>query len=258
MPRIGLKLWSTNMDILPQVSFSYKNSIFDYIELYFVPDTLKGIIEVWSKLKIPIIVHAPHFDHGFNLADSCAASHNTEIFKDVLKCADILTSDVIIVHGGNGGSKNETIRQLKRLKDSRLLIENKPMIGLNGRECIGYTPEDIDEIVDECRLGGFVLDFNHAACSARSLSRDPLEYIKSFVARHPKMFHFGDGDYFSLVDTHKHLGHGNMPLTEFIAFLSKGSQVTIETPNDFSKGFSDFENNRAYFVHLFGTAEKVN
>lgn len=256
--KIGLKLWSINVDILPQVRVLHERSIFDYIELYFVPGTLQEIVEFWSMLGIPIVIHAPHFGHGFNLADKNLAFHNFEIFKDVFRCADILRTDTIIVHGGNGGDKNEAIRQLKTLKDSRLLIENKPKMGLNGEECIGYMPEDIIEIVDKCRLNGFVLDFNHAVCAARSLSYDPLEYIRRFLSINPRMFHFGDGDYFSLVDTHKHLGEGSMLLNEFITFLPKGAQVTIETPNDFSKGLRDFENNRAYFSRLLGTMEKVN
>ena len=105
MPKIGLKLWSTNIDVLPQVRVLYERSIFNYIELYFVPGTLEDIVKFWSSLEIPIIVHAPHFGHGFNLADKNLASHNFGIFKDVFRCADMLREDTIIVHGGNGGGK---------------------------------------------------------------------------------------------------------------------------------------------------------
>jgi len=253
MSKIGIKLWSTNIEVLPQVSDMYSRVFFDYIELYFVPGTLQKVEERWSGLKIPIVVHAPHFGHGFNLANKDLIASNFEMLKDTTRCADVLNADTIIVHGGNGGIKEEAIRQLKSLKDSRVLIENKPKRGLNGKECIGYMPEDIIEIVDKCRLSGFVLDFNHAVCAARSLSYDPLEYIRRFLAINPRMFHLGDGDYDSLVDKHMHLGHGNMPLNKFIAFLSQGAIITLETPNDFSRGLCDFEDNKLFFNRLLET-----
>ena len=250
MPKIGLKLWSTNIEVLPQVRDLYSRNIFDYIELYFVPGTLQKVEEYWSGLRFPVVVHAPHFGHGFNLANKVLIASNFKIFKDTIRCADVLNADTIIVHGGNGGTKEEAIRQLKSLRDSRVLIENKPKMGLNGEECVGYMPEDIVEIIDKCGLNGFVLDFNHAVCAARSLSHDPLEYIRIFLAISPRMFHLGDGDYVSLVDTHMHLGRGNMPLDKFIAFLSKEATITLETPNDFSKGLCDFEENRLSFNRL--------
>ncbi|MDI6758101.1 MAG: TIM barrel protein [Candidatus Omnitrophota bacterium] len=254
MLKIGIKLWSMNIEVLSQVSDMHSRDFFDYIELYFVPGTLQEVENRWDGLKIPFVIHAPHFGHGFNLADENLRDSNFKIFKDVLRCADILRADMIIAHGGNGGTKSEAIRQLKILKDSRVIIENKPRLGLNGKECIGCTPEDIVEIVNECGLKGFVLDFNHAVCAARSVSYEPLEYIRRFLSINPKMFHLGDGDYYSLVDTHMNLGHGTMPLTEFIAFLFQEASVTLETPNDFSKGFRDFEENRVFFNLLLDSS----
>lgn len=255
MLKIGIKLWSTNIEVLSQVSDMYSHAIFDYIELYLVPGTFCETVECWNGLKIPIIVHAPHFGHGFNLADKDLKDSNIKIFRDVFRYADRLRTDTIIVHGGNGGEKGETIQQLKFLKDSRVLIENKPKMGLNGKECIGYMPEDLFEIVTECGLRGFVLDFNHAVCAARSLSRDPLDFIEGFLIQNPRMFHFGDGDYCSLVDTHMNLGCGSMPLAKFAARLPQEAIITIETPNDFSRGLCDFEKNKVFFncfldVHL--------
>ncbi len=248
--KLGLKLWSTNVEFLSQLSSMYTRASFDYVELYLVPGTSQKIVEYWNGLEIPIVIHAPHFSHGFNLADKTLAANNLKILEEVLCCADMLKVDTIIVHGGNGGDKNETIRQLKLLKDPRLLIENKPKMGLNGKECIGYMPEEIEEIVFACGLRGFVLDFNHAVCAARSLDIDPLKYISEFLAIAPRMFHFGNGDYFSLVDKHMHLDQGNMPLNKFMAFLPKGTRVTLETPNDFSMGVRDFKNNRAFLNRL--------
>jgi deoxyribonuclease IV len=250
MPKIGIKLWSTNVEVLPQIGDMYSRSIFDYIELYFVPGTESKVEKLWSGLKVPMSVHAPHFGHGFNLADKDLMASNSKMFKGAVLFADLLNAETIIVHGGNGGAKDEAIRQLKSLRDPRLLIENKPKMGLNGKECIGYLPEDIAEIAGECGLGGFVLDFNHAVCAARALSEDPLAFIERFLSLRPRMFHLGDGDYFASVDTHMNLGEGSMPLDKISAFLSRESKVTLETPHDFAKGFNDFESNRVYFNRL--------
>lgn len=68
MYKIGLKLWSRNTDYYYDEAIRlYNDGVYDYIELYVVPNTT-DTIEKWKKLDIPFIVHCPHFAHGFNLA----------------------------------------------------------------------------------------------------------------------------------------------------------------------------------------------
>jgi deoxyribonuclease IV len=250
MAKIGIKLWSTNVDVLEKVRELYECSFFDYIELYCVPGTLMENVKFWKNIKIPMILHAPHSGHSFNLSDGGCFSRNVRIFENVLFFSDSLTANEIIVHGGNGGKSSETIRQIKIFNDPRVIIENKPALGLNGKECIGFTPESIVEIIEECGLSGFVLDFNHAVCAARYLGENPMDFIGRFNNNKPLMFHMSDGDYLSSVDTHMHLGQGNMPLEKFIVYLSQNAKITLETPNDFSKGLFDFESNRSFLDSL--------
>ena len=66
--KLGLKLWSINTDFyLKEAVKLYEKGIYDYIELYVVPESLDTLSE-WKKLKIPFIIHHSHFAQGFNLA----------------------------------------------------------------------------------------------------------------------------------------------------------------------------------------------
>lgn len=241
MFNIGFKIWSINTDNIVQIRALYERNMFHYLELYFVPDTLQDIRSKWSLLKeIPFVLHAPHFEHGVNFADKDLRLVNRRIMDDVFQCADILRTDTIIVHGGNGGSQEETIKQLKSLQDLRIIIENKPRLGINGKECIGYSPEGIAEIVRECGFRGFVLDFNHAVCTANFFRQSQEEILKSFSSMFPIMFHLSDGQAEMIKDIHLNLGKGSLELKKIISMIPAGKKVTLETPRRVLGGFQDF------------------
>ena len=62
----GLKLWSTNDYYIEDAKKLYESGIYDYIELYTVPDSFCNFIKYWKELKIPFILHAPHYQSGIN------------------------------------------------------------------------------------------------------------------------------------------------------------------------------------------------
>ena len=79
MYKIGLKLWSINTDYyLKEAERLYHKGVYDYIELYVVPDT-EDTLSAWKKLTIPYIIHNAHFAHGFNLAKSEAKARNAPL-----------------------------------------------------------------------------------------------------------------------------------------------------------------------------------
>ena len=83
MHKLGLKLWSVNTDhYLREAKRLYEDGVFDYIEVYFVPDTV-GTAAEWGALDIPCIVHAPHSGHGVNLASEEMAMFNLDVFAGV-------------------------------------------------------------------------------------------------------------------------------------------------------------------------------
>lgn len=244
--KLGLKLWSTNTEgYLREAQRLYALGVYDYIELYIVPNTL-DTLDKWSKLKIPFVIHCPHFAHGFNLAKKEKKKSNQKIYKEVKEFADKLSAKYIIFHGGIDGNIEETAQQLSNLKEPRALIENKPYRALpnkmNGTFCRGYNLEEIG-YVKEISKCGFCLDIGHAICSANSQKNEPYAYVKSFLELNPDMFHLTDNtDITSEFDSHPHLGTGELDLSKIKKILPVNAIITLETIKDENDKLNDFIN----------------
>ena len=245
MYKIGLKLWSINTDYYYDEAIRlYNNGMYDYIELYVVPNTT-DTIEKWKKLDIPFTLHAPHFLHEVNLADESKFDYNMQIYKQVSNFADELNAKYIIFHGGIDGNVKETAKQLASFNDPRALIENKPMIALpnkmGGEFCRGYNPNEI-RLIKETAKCGFCLDFGHAICSANSQKIDVYKYCRDFMQFEPNMFHLTDlEDITSPYDSHLHLGTGELDLNKILSMIPPKSIITFETNKNSKENLSDFE-----------------
>lgn len=240
MPQLGLKLWSINENYLTEALKLYQQKVYDYIELYAVPGSYAQYGKRWKELAIPYIIHAPHFKDGLNLAKSGNFEKNIMLFKEAQRFADLLGADSIILHPGIAGDTKETIRQLKKIGDKRILIENKPYLALtNDLLCNASSPAEIEDIIKQTGYG-FCLDIGHAICAANATKRDPLEYLNEFLKLKPKMFHFTDGDFSGVYDRHDHYGRGTFPIEKILSIISKDSPVTIETIKDSQESLADF------------------
>ena len=241
MYKFGLKLWSTNTDYyLAAARRLYSQGIFDYIELYVVPDTLSALLH-WKTLPIPYIIHCPHFAHKFNLADPAKRAYNTKIYQEVKAYADTLNARYIIFHGGVEHNIEETAKQLANLHDTRALIENKPYRAPLGEkeQCRGYSIEEISYVMQEVGCG-LCLDIGHAICAANSLGKEPYSYLESFVALAPKMFHISGNDISSPVDRHLHINEGNYDYQRILSLMRHGEYISIETKKDSPHSLDDF------------------
>ncbi len=237
MQKLGLKLWSTNTDAYYEAAKRLYPQ-FDYIELYIVPDTLETL-DKWRALEIPFIIHAPHFAHGFNLADKGKHRSNKEIYQQVKEFADDLDAEYIIFHGGIDGDAQETARQLAAINEPRALIENKPFRALlnksGGRFCRGYNPDEIKTIQQAVGCG-FCLDFGHAICAGNSLKKDLLP---EFLKLNPDMFHltdFAGGE----CDSHLHFGTGVLDIKRLLQMTPENTKITIETVKNSKENLDDF------------------
>lgn len=248
MYKLGLKLWSINTDFYYKEAIKlYKRNLFNYIELYMVPDTLEFLSkwqELNTNLKIPFIIHCPHFAHGFNLAKAEKKESNKKIFYEVQKYADTLNAKYIVIHGGIDGNIEETAKQLSELNEPRGLIENKPFIALpnrmNGEFCRGYSPDEIKIVMDIANCG-FCLDFGHAICAANSLGEEIYTYCENFMKLKPKMFHLTDNqDIKSPYDSHLHLGTGELNLEKIKKILPDSAIITLETVKNSKENLDDF------------------
>lgn len=253
MYKLGLKLWSLNIDIYYNEAIRlYNDKVFDYIELYVVPNTADTIAK-WKQMDIPFIIHCPHFAHGFNLANADKKESNFEIYRQVKQFADELNAKYIIFHSGIDGDINETATQLARFNESRAVIENKPMIALpnkmGGKYCRGYNTNEIS-LVKKIANCGFCLDFGHAICSANAQDRDIYEHCEEFLLLKPNMFHLTDNaDITSPYDSHLHLGTGQLDLGKIKAMLPKDAIITLETQKDSKENLDDFIGDVKWFRH---------
>ena len=248
MYKRGLKLWSINTDYYFYEAIRlYESNIFDYIELYVVPNSLEHL-QKWKLIKknhqIPYIIHCPHFAHGFNLAKAEKKDGNFNIYREVKQYADELESKFIIFHGGIDGNIEETAKQLASFNEKRALIENKPYIALpnrmGGEYCRGYSVEEIKTVKDTANCG-FCFDFGHAICAANSLGKDIYEYCRNFLQLKPDMYHLTDiTDIKSPYDSHPHLGTGELDFNKIFDMIPDESYITFETNKNSKENLDDF------------------
>ena len=263
MYKRGLKLWSVNTDYYYNEAIRlYNEGIYDYIELYIVPDTLDTLPK-WKRVnewnKIPFIIHNAHFAQGFNLAKKEKEERNIDVYKQTKQFADELNAKYIIFHGGIDGDIRETAVQLALFNEPRALIENKPFVALpnrmGGEFCRGYNLDEIKLVMDTAGCG-FCLDFGHAICAANSIydktphptplpqgAREQFiyEYCEQFLKLKPNMFHLTDlDDITSPYDSHLHLGTGQLDFNKILPMIPEGSYVTFETNKNSKENLDDF------------------
>lgn len=257
MYSFGLKLWSINTDFYYDEAVRlYDKGVFDYIELYVVPDTLITL-KKWRELKIPFLIHAPHSVHGFNLADREMKSSNYGMYLQVKEFADALEADYIIFHGGLNGCVEEVSEQLAGFCEERSLIENKPLKplphGYYG-ECRGCCLNELQHIISVSNCG-FCLDVGHGVCAANSLGVEPYDFIKKLSSLKPRLYHLTDvGEIDAEYDSHVHLGAGELDFKRVFGMIFKGNCITIETEKSDGVKLDDFEQDISYiknYISLF-------
>ncbi|MFA6988644.1 MAG: TIM barrel protein [Candidatus Gastranaerophilaceae bacterium] len=257
MFELGLKLFSTNDYYVNEAKRLYEEGHYDYIELYSVPDSYNDFVNIWKKLDIPFIIHAPHFGGGLNLSKKECLNNNLKLVKEAKKFADELDSEFIIFHGGIGGNMEETAKQLKSFNEHRALIENKPYKVFpklaNDEACVGYNFCEINYIINVTGCG-FCLDFGHVACSANSQGKDIYYYFEEFLNLKPKMFHLTDiKDITSEYDSHPHLGEGEFNIKKILSMLSLNDKITIETIKNSKANLNDFMKDIKFLREVYET-----
>jgi len=245
MFKYGLKLWSTNMNFIAEAKKLFDKGVYNYIELFVVPDSYDQYIERWKKLPLPYVIHAPHFREGMNLSRKEKEQNNLILMKETQLYADRLKANKIIVHPGIDGTIQETARQLKMINDSRLLVENKPYHALDDNLiCNGTTPAEIKYVMTTSRVG-FCLDIGHAVCSANAHQQEVKYFMYEFLCLKPAMFHLSDGDHNGVEDKHTHIGQGTYSFREILAALPEEALITVETVKDSKNNLNDYSDDVA-------------
>ncbi|MBU7025615.1 MAG: TIM barrel protein [Theionarchaea archaeon] len=212
---------------------------FQYIEMTPIPNTE---IVPFLEYDLLYIIHITTEREGLNIADKQKERLNRKIIDNCIEWADKLDAQYLILHPGFG-SMNTALSFLGHLRDERILIENMPRVGLNNENMVGYTPEQIETLMD--KKFGFCLDFGHAIKAAVSLNVDYNEHVNEFLKLEPTVFHISDGKLCNEKDEHLAVGDGEYDF-EFLMNCvkrSKSSYVTLEIPRTNLDSFDeDFEN----------------
>jgi deoxyribonuclease-4 len=233
--KFGLKLWSINTNLIDQAVHLIDEKIFDYIELMVIPDSeIKPFL-----IDVPYIIHIPHEKFGVNIGDPAAKEYTLQMINESITWADRLNAKHLILHAGHGSMQHAT-DLLRELSDSRLLIENMPKVGLDGEAMIGYSPEQIEELLGNSDMG-LCLDFGHAVKAAVSLGVDYKEYVQDFSVFDPKMFHISDGTLDNEKDEHLNIGDGDYDFGFLMNSVNRSEfkYVTLETPRTKLGSFED-------------------
>jgi RimJ/RimL family protein N-acetyltransferase/sugar phosphate isomerase/epimerase len=243
--QIGLKLGSKDKMYTQDILSLYKQNYFQYIELFAVPESFDDTIGYWKQFAVPFVIHAPHSFVGMNLSLKEQRNSNRKKLQETFQFADSLYAEYIIFHSGVDGDIEETINQLRPFVDSRCLIENKPVKGLNNEKCIGSTVEEITYIMNELQMG-FCFDFGHAICAANSLKKEIFVLIQKFMALNPAMYHLTDGNYTSEYDSHLHYGKGTFPVKELLKLVPNMAKLTNEAKHNSKMNLDDFIKDSLY------------
>jgi len=195
---------------------------------------------MWRNLGIPFIIHCTHFMHGFNLAIKEKLTSNLKIFSEVKAFCDELNGEYIIFHPGIEGSLKDSIEQIQRIKDKRLLVENKPYISMYGDRCRGSLYEELEEIAHICNIG-FCLDIAHAINTAFHLKTESFRYLNKMLTLHPQVVHISDGKMQERHDRHLNIGDGDFNFKNIRKIILKADTkyLTVETCKRYNN-LSDF------------------
>ncbi|MCM1987215.1 TIM barrel protein [Methanococcoides seepicolus] len=233
--RFGLKLWSTNQDVMQKAADLIKQDVFQYVELTPIPNT---DITPFLSYEIPYVIHITTERHGLNIADKQKEDFNLKIIDDCIQWADQLDAKYLILHPGFG-LIDDAMDFLSLIEDDRVLIENMPKVGLFDEQMVGYSPEQIERLMGS--KFGLCLDLNHAVKAAVSLKLDYKLFIKDFLKLNPLMFHISDGNLNYEKDEHLAIGEGKYD-SEFLMKCIESTpnkNVTLETPRSNLKSFDD-------------------
>lgn len=226
----GLKLWSTNQDTLPQAERLIKDDVFQYIELTPIPDTK---IDTFLSYDLPYTIHITTERHGVNIGDKEKRDYNFEVINNCIEWADQLKAKYLVLHPGFG-SLTSSIEFLSHVDDKRILIENMPKIGIYDEKMVGYSPEEIEKLMDN--RFGLCLDLNHAIKAAINLKIDYMQFIQEFMKFEPFYFHVSDGHLNYGKDEHLNIGEGEYDFRFLVLAMVSGlksssiEHITLETP----------------------------
>ena len=245
MIKYGLKLWSNNIALFEEAVRAQKQGSFDFIELYS-NSTAPDYAALRALRDIPVTIHAPH-DGAFH--EFVITETEETAWKHTRELADFFESPVIVLHPGRDHTLESFKKNLDRIDDSRICIENMAGLDVDHRPMFGQTITDLKELRE---LKPICFDFEKAIKAAAYQKLDYKEYIASALRElKPSYFHISGGDYKNAVDEHLDLIASNLDLTwikHALTSLEGDAMLVFETPK--RDGIMNDMRNMEYFRSL--------
>lgn len=242
--RFGIKLWTINEESFRVCENLLEKGIFNYLELYVVPDEYNlDSLERFSKYEV--ILHAPSFNHKFNIVNKDKIFHSA--IKSIIDVSNVVKSDYTIFHPGvqiKKSSENHLKYVISNLKEIdglglKVILENVPDLALDGStKLIASLFEDFEYVIKETDTLVCV-DIAHTIASANAFRIDPIVYLKKFLEIKPFIFHFCNSYYDTLTDVHLDIDKGNLPLNKIVKLIPENSLISLETPKKDMKNLTD-------------------
>ncbi|MDO8583638.1 MAG: hypothetical protein Q7R83_00465 [bacterium] len=247
MIRYGLKLWSGNEHrFFEEAASGFQEKRFDFIELYVDADRPLNASGLQMLASIPVTIHGTH-NHGFH--EFVIGEEQLAIWQSVLALADRFSSSVIVVHPGQSNTLEVFEREMKKIDDSRMLVENMPGLDLLHQPMFGQRLEDLRIIRQQRKI---CFDFEKAAKAAAYQNCSHQDYIRDgLAALTPSYFHLSGCDTHDPVDQHLNLWEGDLDLVfiknqlEPIAAVHN-VRLVFETPRE-KEGLQNDWKNMDYF-----------
>src|SRR3989338_1765338 len=246
MIKFGLKIWSNNTQLFDEAIRRYKNSEFDFIELYSnstVPHDYAAL-EVLKQIPVAA-VHVGHLDkagfHEFFFTDEQRPAW--QMTQDL---ADFFRVSRIIVHPANTHTSETFWGNVKKLNDDRVVIESMPALSPLGGEVrkFGISLEDLQAIGKKYPM---CLDVSKSIKAAVYLRQNYKQFITECL-RHlrPEYFHISGCDVAHPIDQHDNLWDATFDVSWLRTTLERYADDTdihlvFETPKegDGLKNWSD-------------------
>ena len=254
MLKYGIKIWSTNKQWFPLVVDLILQGKADFVEIYLVPNSFKlSDFDIFKKNNIQVTLHTPHTTHNFDVFN--LTNESLEIWHDqVIKTADYLKSQFIVVHPGEGDNKEIFKKESLKIKDERVLMESMIKFGFvnvkeGGVSCFGYSKEELLFIHKECSFR-ICFDVCHSLASAVWQKINPYNFIDECIdLLKPRYFHLAGGNVEDETDKHLDLWDGNFDykfIKEKLAPIAQAEDIFLvfevaKKNNDLSNDLKNIE-----------------
>lgn len=245
MAQFGLKIGIHEAGLVRAAAKLWQMRQFDFLELYINPAAMEKDADHWDWYDGPTVLHAPHAMDGFNFSQREKEEDNFRSLALLDALRKRLSPLTMVFHPGLNGDPGESLRQIERVRKEYpgihqiLLLENKPRLGLHGECCLGASPREMQHLLESSACG-FCLDVRHAIAYAAWANENWEAVLDAFTDLRPRLWHVADGKVNDMVDSHDHIGDGDIAWRTIGLRWSGATLVTIECKKNPDAQLEDF------------------